>query len=63
MRRLCWHPNHTTGRGVGEVKGEEELCLPRSFDFGGLGGGAGRETTGAGAVNPFGAVGMLGVTD
>jgi len=33
--------------------------MPGSFDFGDQGGGAGRETPGAGTVDPFDAVGML----
>jgi len=42
-----------------EDEEEEELCIPGSFVFGDQGGGAGRETLGAGTVDPFDAVGML----
>jgi len=42
-----------------EDEEEEELRIPGSFDFGDQGGGAGRETPGAGTVDPFDAVGML----
>ena len=38
---------------------EEELCMSGSFNFGDQGGGAGRETPGAGTVDPFDAIGML----
>jgi len=37
-----------------------ELRMPWSFDSGDYGGGPARETPGAGAVDPVGAVGMLG---
>ena len=37
-----------------------ELRIPGSFDFGGYGGGAARETPGAGIVDPFDAVAALG---
>jgi len=40
-------------------KEEEKLHIPGSFDFGDQGGGAGRETPGAGTVDPFDAIGML----
>ena len=39
---------------------EEELRMPVSFDFGDQGGGTAGETPGAGTVDPFDAVGMLG---
>jgi len=42
-----------------EDEEEEELRIPGSFDFGDQGGGAGRETPGAGTVDPFDAVSML----
>jgi len=42
-----------------EDEEEEELHIPGSFDFGDQGGGAGRETPGAGTVDPFDAIGML----
>ena len=42
-----------------EDEEEEKLHIPGSFDFGDQGGGAGRETPGAGTVDPFDAVGML----
>jgi len=38
---------------------KEELRIPGSFDFGDQGSGAGRETPGAGTIDPFDAVGML----
>ena len=42
-----------------EDEEEEKLHIPRSFAFGDQGGGAGRETPGAGTVDPFNAIGML----
>jgi len=42
-----------------EEEEEEELHIPRSFDFGDQGSGAGREMPGAGTVDPFDAIGML----
>jgi len=39
---------------------EEELRMPGSFDFGDQGGGTAGEAPGAGTVDPFDAVGMLG---
>ena len=42
------------------MKKEEELRMPRSFDFGDQGGGTAGETPGAGTVDPFDAVGTFG---
>jgi len=48
-------------RNMEEDEEEEEgLRMPVSFDFGDQGGGTAGETPGAGTVDPFDAVGMLG---
>jgi len=52
----------TTASHLCNMEEEEgvELRMPGSFDFGDQGGGAAGETPGAGTVDPFDAVSMLG---
>jgi hypothetical protein len=54
-------PRNTQEDEEGEEKEEVELRIPGSFDFGFADpDGAARETPGAGTVNPFDAVSVLG---